>query len=135
MTEAKESKTGWNDYSVQPDPDRSAIAELEWLEQLTDLDSLIRTKSVEEIEYILETGELPPADGIPEIKQEIKQEIKSKPESQKSESKPESQKSEVKEAPKSLGQVKEAPKSLGQEKDVNSLLAKLRSDRAERVKK
>ena len=68
MTEAKDSKTGWNDYAVQPDPERSVIAELEWLEQMTDLDSLVKTKSVEEIEYILTYGELPPEGYTPEAK-------------------------------------------------------------------
>lgn len=124
MTEAKESKTGWNDYAVQPDPERSQIAELEWLEQLTDLDHLVVTKSVEEIDYILEKGELPEKD------QETK-EFKPEPKETKAERKPE---------PKEQKQELEKPKpseskdvrSPLQEKDVNALLSKLRADRAKK---
>ncbi len=126
MTEAKDSKTGWNDYAVQPDPERSVIAELEWLEQLTDLDSLVKTKSVEEIEYILEYGELPPESGIPPVEK--------KPEPQKESQKPPVQ------APKQEAKTEQAkpeqvlPKSQPQEKDVNALLAQLRANRAEKAK-
>lgn len=127
MTEAKESKTGWNDYAIQPDPERSAIAEMEWLEQLQDLDLLVRIKSAEEVDYILEKGELPP-DGVifgqeaptTQKSQEVKpEEIQTKPEPMKS-----------------SGSTKSSGGASGvvQEKDVNSLLAKLRAERAESKK-
>jgi len=132
MTEAKESKTGWNDYAVQPDPERSAIAELEWLEQMTDLDSLVKTKSVDEIEYILTYGELPPEGYTPEAKpvaidtqkppERYGEPKETKKPAEEVKTKPEARKEEV------------LPKSPTQEKDVNALLAKLRKDRADKVK-
>jgi hypothetical protein len=125
MTEAKESKTGWNDYAVQPDPERSAIAEVEWLEQLQDLDLLVRTKSFEVIEYILERGELPEEGSRTESQAQPKQDTYTSP---KQEPKPEP----IKAKPEPKEEVTQ--KSPTQEKDVNDLLAKLRSDRAERVK-
>jgi hypothetical protein len=137
MTEAKESKTGWNDYAVQPDPERSAIAEIEWLEQLQDLDLLVRTKSFEVIEYILERGELPEEGSRTESQAQPKQEYPSdysrsteipKQGTPKQEPKPEP----IKAKPEPKEEVTQ--KSPTQEKDVNDLLAKLRSDRAERVK-
>ena len=53
LTDSKNTKSGYNEYSVQPDPDRSALIDSSWLEHLIDLDSLIKPSSVEEIQSLL----------------------------------------------------------------------------------
>jgi len=53
FTEGKNTKSGYNEYNVQPDPDRSAIADPEWLLQMVDLNSLVKPTSIEDVEILL----------------------------------------------------------------------------------
>jgi hypothetical protein len=52
FTEAKNTVKGFNEYKIQADPQQSEI-DPEWLENLVDLDSLVKTSSYEEIEDLL----------------------------------------------------------------------------------
>ena len=53
FTEAKNTKSGYNEYAVQPDPDRTSVDSPEWLEQLSDLKSFVKLTPIEEMEAIL----------------------------------------------------------------------------------
>jgi hypothetical protein len=53
FTEKTKSKTGFNDYKVQPDPERSAISNPEWLMGMVDLDSIVKVTSVENMLELL----------------------------------------------------------------------------------
>jgi len=119
LTEGKNTKSGYNEYNVQPDPDRTEIANPEWLGLMVDLDSMVKPISSDELEALLK-GLPPPEEKEekPVSKKETKPEeisgtvtIKSKPEP-KSESKPESPKEEVKKS-----------------NSIQEMLAKVRKDR------
>jgi hypothetical protein len=53
FTEAKQSKTGWNDYKVQPDPDRTPVSDPELLLQMNDLDAIVKPTTVENMLELL----------------------------------------------------------------------------------
>lgn len=53
MAEGKNTKSGFNEYNVQPDPERSPIQDPEWLLQMVDLDALVKPISYEELEALL----------------------------------------------------------------------------------
>jgi len=53
FTEGKNTKSGYNEYNIQPDPDRSVIADSEWLIQMVDLNSLVKLTPIEEVEVLL----------------------------------------------------------------------------------
>lgn len=53
FTDGKNTKSGWNDYNVQPDPDRTQIENPEWLEQMADLTTFIKITSVDKMLAIL----------------------------------------------------------------------------------
>lgn len=53
FTEGKDTKSGYNEYMVQPDPDRTPLDDAEWLSQMIDLKSFIKMTSIEDMEAIL----------------------------------------------------------------------------------
>jgi hypothetical protein len=61
FTESSKSKSGWNDYKVQPDPDRTAIENPEWLMQMVDLDAIVKIMTVDEMMILLGAEEEKPA--------------------------------------------------------------------------
>lgn len=65
---AKNTKTGFNEYNVQPDPERTSINDPEWLGQMADLDALVKPMSVEELDALLKG--LPVGEEKPEEKPE-----------------------------------------------------------------
>ena len=48
-TEGAKTKSHYNEYQVQPDPERSQIANPEWLLQMIDLDAHVKLTSVEDM--------------------------------------------------------------------------------------
>ena len=57
FTEGKNTKSGYNEYNIQPDPDRTPITDLSWLDQMIDLDGIVKPMSVENIEQLLSGDE------------------------------------------------------------------------------
>lgn len=53
FTKGSDTKSGFNEYTVQPDPDRTQIDDLEWLGHLADLKSMVKVKPVEEMIALL----------------------------------------------------------------------------------
>ncbi len=57
LTPASKSRTGWNTYSVQPDPERTDVTDLldeDWIDTLDDLkDSIPQSKDTDELITIL----------------------------------------------------------------------------------
>lgn len=88
FTEGKNSKSGFNSYSVQPNPDKTPISEPSWLENLVDLDTQVKPLSFEQLEALL-LGKAIPAD--PETEP-----VETKPVTKPAETKPVEVKSETK---------------------------------------
>jgi hypothetical protein len=53
FTDASKSKSGFNSYRVQPDPDRTEIQDPSWLEKMHNLDELVKVLSFEELDAII----------------------------------------------------------------------------------
>ena len=53
LTEGKNTRSGFNEYDVQPDPDRSPIEKPEWLEAMVDLKALVKPLSYEALEALM----------------------------------------------------------------------------------
>jgi len=53
MTEGKNTRSGFNEYDVQPDPDRSPVEKPEWLEAMVDLKALVKPLSYESLEALM----------------------------------------------------------------------------------
>jgi hypothetical protein len=49
FTKGSETKSGFNEYVVQPDPDRTAIDDEKWLESLIDLKSMVKVISIDKM--------------------------------------------------------------------------------------
>lgn len=82
LTEGKNTKSGYNSYDIQPDPDRTQIEKVEWLESLVDLDAMIKPMPYEKVEALLlgneaaESGEESQEESKPEAKSEKAEEHK-----------------------------------------------------------
>jgi hypothetical protein len=84
FTEGKNTKSGWNSYDIQPDPDRTPVENEEWLQQLQDLNAAIKPLPYEKMEALLMGESVPEGEEIPEEgKTETSQEIKATTEQEK----------------------------------------------------
>lgn len=132
FTEAKQAKSGFNSYRVQPDPDRSEIQDPSWLEQLHDLDKLVKTMSYEALEAICygrdeeEPDDFPPADS-PESPESTPAPEPPKPAPPKPPEPPKPTPPKPPELPKPPTPPAEKPKS-----EVSDILARLRSAKAKK---
>ena len=79
FTESTKSKSGWNDYKVQPDPDRTVIENPEWLMQMVDLDAVVKVMTVDEMMALLGVEEEKPAQAPPAHVAERKQTVPDQP--------------------------------------------------------
>jgi len=72
MTEGKNTKSGYNEYTVQPDPERTPLADPEWILAMIDLDALVKPISYEELEALLMGRPVTstPVSGATEVKAE-----------------------------------------------------------------
>ena len=71
MTEGKNTKSGYNEYTVQPDPERTPLGNPEWILSMVDLDALVKPISYEELEALLMGRPAPaavPVSGGAEVK-------------------------------------------------------------------
>jgi hypothetical protein len=56
FTEGKNTKSNFNEYAVQPDPDRTSIDDPQWLESLVDLSKIVKTLTYDELSNVLYEG-------------------------------------------------------------------------------
>jgi len=66
FTEATKSKSGFNSYRVQPDPERSPLSDPTWLEQMHDLDKMVKMLNYDELEALIYGREDVPTDQEPD---------------------------------------------------------------------
>jgi hypothetical protein len=53
FTEKEKSRSGWNEYTVQPSPDRTPIEDPDWLDKMVDLKKFVKVLPAEEMLVLL----------------------------------------------------------------------------------
>jgi hypothetical protein len=73
LVKGSETKSGFNEYVVQPDPDRTSIENPDWLEKMVDLNTVVKPLSYEDLSKLL-NDELPDEDASEKAEESAKAE-------------------------------------------------------------
>ena len=90
FTKGEDSKTGFNDYVVQPDPDRTELEDIHWLEHLADLQAIVKPIEPEKMTAMVNGEEVADEKPVDSSGSEVKSEPEKPAEKEKAKAEPKS---------------------------------------------